>query len=602
MPSTIPEQFCASAQKYPDKKFLAAKKNNRWQAFTYAETLHLVEKLAQIYLDLGFKKGDRIAIFSPSRPAWIIADLAILSLGGVSVPIHTTLSPNIIRYIINDSGARFLFVAGQENFYKLNQIYPETEKIEKIIYLDIVIPEDLKSEIFIEFNDLINRPSNTEPKTLPFVCSNCHSNANDLASIVYTSGTTGEPKGVMLSHKNFLSNVQSAIKAVSILHSDVFLSFLPLSHVLERTAGYYAAMSVGATIYYAESIKKLADNLKEIKPTIIICVPRIFERVYEKILDKIMRGKNFKKQLFFKALKSQSEIHHAQRENRPVPLLHKVQTKFFDLLICRKIRQALGGRLRFAVSGGASLSQKIARFFEDIGLKIIEGYGLTETAPILTVNRLDNYEFGTVGLPLEEVELKISPDKEIIVRGPNIMLGYWQNPTATSEVLTADNWFYTGDLGFINHRGLLTIIGRKKEILVTAGGKNVPPEPVENALQLSKYIAQSMIIGNNRPYISALIVPDFEKLLAFAKEKKLENLNREALIKNETVKTLFTHEIEHQMPDISDHEKVKKFTLLIHEFTQETEELTPTLKLRRAVIQHKYEREIEAMYNLEIRN
>ncbi|MBU4332191.1 AMP-dependent synthetase/ligase [Patescibacteria group bacterium] len=584
---TIPSQFFQTVSQHPNKDFLVAKKDGQWQGITYTQSSQFVRFFAQGLLELGLAKGERIAILSKNRPAWAIVDLAAMSADGISVPIHTTLSAAKIQYILEDSGAKVLFVAGEENIDKILTIRSRLKMLETIICLDGKFKEPgmmLFDEV-IELGKICQKKLNWE-----------NGNPQEIASIVYTSGTTGEPKGVMLSHQNFLSNVEAATKAVPIIKEDSFLSFLPLSHVLERMAGYYTPMSKGATIYYAESVKKLSDNLREVKPTVLVCVPRIFERVYEKILDKVKQGKALKKKLFFAALKAQSELHHARREGRSLGTLAKLKANLLDKLVCKKVRAGLGGHLRFAISGGASLSKQIARFFEDLGIRIVEGYGLTETAPVVTVNRLEKYEFGTVGLPLEAVEVKISPDKEIMVKGGNVMPGYWKKPQETHQVLAADGWFATGDLGFLDEQGFLTIIGRKKEMIITAGGKNVAPEPVENALQLSKYINQAMIIGNQRKFISSLIVPDFEKLKEFAKERQISYREIRELLANDAVKHLFEQEIERQLREFSDFEKVKKFALIAQEFSQEAEELTPTLKLRRAVIGSKYKKEVEAMY------
>ncbi|NQU77238.1 long-chain fatty acid--CoA ligase [Candidatus Falkowbacteria bacterium] len=582
---TLPQKFFQISTKHPKKDFLVAKKDGKWRSIAFKQAGNFIKFFACGLREIGLAKGDRVAILSANRPVWPIVDLGIMSAGGISVPIHTTLSQAKIEYILKDSESRFLFVAGQENFDKILSIKNKTKTLLKTVYLDAFLSEVGEAESFDQLLNL-GYESKAELDIDKHV-------SKEIASIVYTSGTTGEPKGVMLSHENFLTNAISAIRAVSIKSSDTFLSFLPLSHVLERTAGYYVPMSVGATINYAENVKKLADNLKEVKPTVLVCVPRIFEKVYEKIIDKTKHEKGLKKKLFFSALKTQSEIHHARREGRSISPVLKIKAKALDKLVCSKVRQALGGHLRFAVSGGSSLNKKIARFFEDLGINIIEGYGLTETSPIITVNHLDKYEFGTVGLPLKEVQLKISADKEILVRGPNVMSGYWKNPQATAEVLTPEGWFSTGDLGFLDEYGFLSIIGRKKEIIITSGGKNVSPEPVENALQLSKYISQAMIIGNNRRFVSALIVPDFEKLKDFIKEKKLDKFE---LVKNNVLINLIEHEVSQQLKDLPEFEKVKKFVLLDCEFTQEAEELTPTFKLRRAIIESKHKKGIEAMY------
>jgi len=396
----------------------------------------------------------------------------------------------------------------------------------------------------------------------------------------------------MLSHKNFLTNVAAATKAVPVHSSDVFLSFLPLSHIFERTAGYYGALFSGASIYYAESAKKLPDNIRQVRPTILVSVPRIFERVYEAIINSINANSFLKRKLFFYNLKIQGQKNRSKSYN----LSLRFKAALLDKLVGKKVRERLGGKLRYAISGGASLSPKVARFFNNFGIKILEGYGLTETSPVVSVNRLENFRFGTVGLPLDNVQVKISSDKEILIKGKSVMRGYWRKDKETQKVLSPGGWLKTGDLGFIDRGGFLTIIGRKKEMIITSVGKNVAPEPLENTLQLSKYILQAMVFGHRQKFISALIVPDFKVLQEYARDKGLKFRSKKDLLNKDWVFSLFEKEVKGLMSHFSPWEQVKKFILLERQFTLENEELTPTLKLRRQIIAKHYKREISALY------
>jgi len=405
---------------------------------------------------------------------------------------------------------------------------------------------------------------------------------DDVCSIVYTSGTTGLPKGVELSHNNFLSNVEAVKSAVPVRQDDVFLSFLPLSHILERTCGYYVPLLSGAAIAYAESAKTILLNLSEIKPTILIAVPRIFEKFYEGVWNNARELAGFKKHIFFWALK---------QKERGLPRI------LAEFLVFKKIKSKLGGHLRLAVSGGASLDKKIAKFFMKIGILILEGYGLTETSPVIAVNKEDGFKFGAVGKPISGVDVKIFRDKEILVKGPNVMKKYFNDLEGTKSVIDPDGWFHTGDLGFVDEEGFLTIIGRKKEMIVLSGGKNIWPEVIERELNNDCFVSQSMIIGNNRKFISALIVPDWEKIQNFLKENNLAAESPENLVKNEILNEFFRERVEEINKNFSDYEKIKKFQLIAQEFSQEREEMTPTLKLRRKTIEDNHKKEIEEMYN-----
>ena len=574
---TIPEIFFQTAEKFSKKPALLAKESGVYFSYTFEQIAKKVKIFANALLDLGIQKGERVVILSENRPEWAIADLGIMSIGAITVPLHPTFNPKAICNVLNHSEAKVVVVAGTDLLVKVLLFQRELPFLEKIIYVE-QLNNDLKKiseKKILNWSDLVDRAEFKDfiPKNL---------NSEDICTIIYTSGTTGNPKGVMLTHKNLLENLEAVKRAVPIKASDIFLSFLPLSHVLERLAGYYVPLLTGASIAYAENAKKLPQNLKEIKPTILISVPRIFEKFYDVIQAKIASSSAFKQNFFHWALR--------RKDNG---FSHWLA----DHLIFKKIRNQLGGRLRLTVSGGASLNKKIAKFFLKIGILILEGYGLTETSPVISVNRENDFKFGTVGKVLNNIKVKISSEKEILIQGPSLMKGYYKDLAETQNVIDKDNWFHTGDLGFIDQDGFLTIIGRKKEMIVTSGGKNVWPEVIEKEINHDLYISQSMVVGQNRKFISALIVPDWEKVKKFLKSKNLLVKDPEELIKSPEILNLFEERIELINKNFSHFEDIVKFKLIVNEFSQEKEEMTPTLKLRRQFIEKHYQREIEEMYS-----
>ncbi|MFH1225767.1 MAG: long-chain fatty acid--CoA ligase [bacterium] len=553
---TIYQKFKEACAQNPRRIAVYWKSKGDWFSFRYGEFLDQVDSLAGGLLKIGVIKGERLGILSENRPEWLMVDLALNKIGSVSVPIHATANQQLIEHILRDSGAKFLAIS-QNLFLKHQSAIDGLTGLEKIIIL--AEQTEVNKEKIILFKDLLKVGKIEET----------FGESQDLASIIYTSGTTGEAKGVMLSNHNFLANVAAANQRVKILAEDKFLSFMPLSHVLERTAGSYAAIFNGAAIAYAEGIKQLVDNLKEVKPTILISVPKIFEKMYEKITNGIKEKNVLVRKFFFWSLKRKPK---------------SLGSWLADKLIYHKIRKVLGGHLRFAISGGASIDEKILRFFKHIGVKVMEGYGLTETSPVVSVNALDDYKFGTVGQPLAGVEVKIADDKEILIKGETVMLGYWQNQEETKEAMTEDGWLKTGDLGFLDLNNFLTIIGRKKEIIVTTNGKNVAPERIENVINLSPYIEQSVVVGHGQGFLSALIVPNYQAI----REKFTLSANAHEIIGQEISKT---------NEKLMFYERVKDFRLLKEPFTIEADELTPTLKIRRKIIEAKYSKLIASIYD-----
>ncbi len=556
--SKIYKRFKKVATNYANRPIVKFKKDKKWFKYNYIEFLDIVDRLSFGFFDLNIKIGDRVAIFSENRWEWLASDLALNKINVISVPIHATSNKETIKYILKNSGSSYLLISKrllEENKNFLLFI----EEIKKIIVFNDSKKDLPENTLF--FNDLIKKEKNNYD---PFL-----EKENGIASIIYTSGTTGEPKGVILSDDNFLSNIDAVEKRVRIMPTDRFLSFLPLSHVLERTVGSYVPIMNGAMIAYAESIQKLSDNLLEIKPTILICVPRVLEKAYSKIFENIKKKNKRIKKIFYWALKKKNS---------------KIKSFIADVLILRKIRKIVfGGKIRFVVSGGASLTENVLRFFKGINIKLVEGYGLTETSPIVSTNSLENPKIGTVGSPINGVKVKIDNDKEILVKGANVMKGYWQKKDLTREAFNGDGWFKTGDLGFLDADNFLTIIGRKKDIIITSNGKNIAPEKLESLLNLNKYIEQSLVVGHRKDFLSALIVP-----ADILKDKNKKDYKK---IKKEIEK-----EIEKINKDLPNHEQIKKIQILKRPFSIEAGELTPTLKLRRKILEAKYVHEIKKLY------
>jgi len=573
---TIPEVFFETVERYPQKTALLYKKDGVYFPVSYHEFGEKVKILAARFQKIGVNKGDKVAILSENRPEWAISDLATMLVGAIVVPLHTTLSPKAISNTLKHSGAKILIVSSSDLLNKVLLGDSDLNFLEKVIFLQrptAAEQDSLRGKIFT-WSALFNHshPGSYEETFLE---------PDEACTIIYTSGTTGEPKGVVLSHQNFLSNVEAVTSVIPVKKTDVFLSFLPLSHVLERMAGYYIPISFGATIAYSEGIKQLALNLKEVRPTILISVPRVFEKFHDTIWDKV-RTSSLKNKLFHWALRQRKET---------------LRYKIGDFLVFKKIKANLGGRLRLTVSGGATLNERIARFFYKIGVMVLEGYGLTETSPVLAVNREKDFRFGTVGKPVPGTKIKISPEKEILAKGPNITSGYFRNEEAAAKSFDKDGWFYTGDMGFLDKQGFLTVIGRIKEMIVTSGGKNVWPEMIEAQLNKDRFIINSMVIGNRRRFISTLIVPDWEEVELWLKENNLPVQEPEKLIRNPRILEVFQQRLDQKInPNLCEYERIRGFKLLIHDFSQERDELTPTLKLRRRVIEQRYQKEIDEIY------
>ena len=592
MPKTIYESFCKTATLHSEKVALMYKgKDNEYEGITYKELNDLVNRVAASVKNLGIKKGDKVAIFSYNRPEWVIVDLAVLKLGGIVVPIYHTLSSSAVKHIINDSGSKLIFVENAEFFNTIDSIRNESPCLTAVVTFDTREIDTQKD--FLIFSNLESDEMQVEKSIfddLPPI------SADDAATIVYTSGTTGEPKGAVLSHHNIVSNAFSAIKRFRITSEDVFLSFLPLCHMFERTCGYYTAIFVGGSIGYAKDISTVAEDIKKVRPTILLVVPRVIEKAYDTSVKKVEESSPIKKALVLSAIRNLNEYANLKYKKMNISLGLRMKCGIYNSLVASKFKKIAGGKLRLLVSGGAPLNRQVAKVFYILGFNIVEGYGLTETSPVVCSGAVEGHRLGTVGKPFDDVEIRIGENDEILVRGPNVMKGYFNRPEETTRAIDKEGWFHTGDKGKLDEDGNLIITGRIKEIIVTSYGKNVAPVPIEAEITKSSYITQVVLYGDNKKYITALIVPEREPIERYAKERNILVADYKELLDKDNIKKLIANEIKKATVNFAPFEKVKAFTLLPESFTIENSMLTPTLKLRRPKIIERYRSEIDSMY------
>jgi len=562
----------------------ANKINGEWKKYNANEVIKIVNNVSLGLMKLGVKKDNKIAIISPNRPEWNFVELGIQQLGAVSVPMYPTITIEDYKYIFNDAEVKFIFVSGKDLLAKVNEATKTLEGIQGIYTFDKI--NDAKH--WTEITDLAKGEDNSQLD--PFKAS---VQPSDLLTLIYTSGTTGQPKGVMLTHDNIISNIDGIVTAKSLpLRSDEkALSFLPLCHIYERM-DVYLYMYYGVSVYYAESMETIADNLREINPHVFATVPRLLEKVYDKIVAKGYELSGIKKQLFFWALK----LGLKYDPMKPMGLWYDIQLKIARKLIFSKWQEALGGNIKLIASGSAALQPRLSRIFWAAGIPIVEGYGLTETSPVISSSLLHDFRVGCVGTVLPNIELKIAEDGEICVKGPSVMIGYYKKPQATAEAIDSDGWFHTGDIGVLSEGKYLKITDRKKEIFKTSGGKYVAPQLVENKLKESVLIEQAIVVGEGQKFPSALLIPDFNALREWCNRNGIDYLDDLRIIKDQKVKDKFNEEVKELMKDIAQYEQVKKVVLLPKIFTIDSGELTPTLKLKRKVIHEKYKELIEGMY------
>lgn len=597
--STIPEMFIKTCKKYGNvKPVYKFKRDGKYVGLSYNGLKENVENFAIGLKDLGIKAGDRVGIVSENRIEWIVADFAISGIGAVDVPIFPTLTTKQEEYIYNDCQAAAIIVS---NNFQLSKILEFKERIPSLRHIIVMNNEfDAKDPAVKSMVSVLQRGSQIktkEEKEMYFeeLCS--RAKPDDLLTLIYTSGTTGNPKGVMLTHNNIISNIKSIIKMQIFDDSDTFLSFLPLCHAYERTTGYYAAFGTGSTVALAESLETVGANINETQPTIMTTVPRLLEIVKKKIFNNMAKESQAKQKIFNWAVDTGKAYIRAQKTNK-IPMSLKTKYKLADKLVFGKIREKTGGNLDRFVSGGASLPDEVCEFYLAAGFKVLEGYGLTESSPVASVNRMDSIEIGTIGKPLPDVEVKIAGDGEILIRGGLVMKGYWNDPIATEEAIDEDGWLYSGDIGKFTESGNIKITDRKKNIFVSSGGKNIAPQPIENVLSQSDYIEHVVLVGDKREYITALITPDFEELRNLAKHFNFQYKTDTDLITCDKCISAIKQDIDRLQKDFAKYERVRKFKVLSQPFTIENGELTPKMSIKRHVVERKYHHLIDSMYGV----
>jgi long-chain acyl-CoA synthetase len=591
---TLASMFWNRVERDGDRAAQRYKANGTWHTLNWRQVGEGVRELATGLLVLGRRKEDAVGILSASRAEWVQADFAIFSAGCRTIPIYPTYPPDLIQYLVNDADVKTLFVEDAGQLATVLEVQGKMEGLEQIVVMQgyegeasprIMTWEELRrlggDSVERLKGDLAGRVSEGRPE--------------DIATIVYTSGTTGPPKGVVQTHGNHLGTLESAARMETITSGETHLLFLPLAHSFARLESFLGVHR-GLITAFAENIDKLRDNLPEVKPNFICSVPRVFEKVYAGVIAKAEAGSPIKKKIFHWAVGVGREVSRLKQAKKPVPAGLAFKYRLAHKLVFSKLHEALGGRLRFAVSGGAPLSKEIAEFFHAAGILILEGYGLTETCPSLTFNRLDHFKFGSVGQAQPGIEVKIAPDGEILGRGPNIAKGYFKKPEATAEVFLADGWFATGDIGRIDEDGFLFITDRKKDLIVTAGGMNIAPQNIENLLKGDPFISQAMVHGDKRPYPVAIITLNPEELAKFAKEQGILNAEPAALAKHPKVVEHVARIVEARNAELQSYAKVKKFAILPVDFTVENGLLTPTLKVKRRIITDKHRELLDSLY------
>ncbi len=590
MVETISQLFFNTIRLYPREDLMQVKRGEQYVPISTEEFGNRVKYFSLGLKELGFNPEDKLVILSETRPEWVMSDIACQCAGGITVPVYPTLLPQQIQYIIENSDARIVVYSDAEQGEKVKEIRSGLTQVNHFITFESESPEGVWT--FDKIVEKGKKISETSPDL--FEKTAALAEPDKVASILYTSGTTGVPKGVMLTHKNFISNVKGVTDIIPFSKEDTVLSWLPLSHSFERIATY-TYLYKGCSIAYAEDMLSVGKNLPEVRPTVVVGVPRMFEKVYSAVMDNVLASSPLKRKIFFWAIKVGKDFGQRTLRREPIPGFLEFKRKIAHKLVFSKIIAKTGGRIRFFVSGAAPLSKDIAELFYAMGLIVLEGYGLTETSPVISVNTLEKIKFGSVGQPIPEVEVKIADDGEILARGPNIMKGYYKMEEETKESIK-EGWFYTGDIGHLDEDGFVVITDRKKDLIVTAGGKNVAPQPIENALKTNTYINDVLVIGDRRKFMSALVVPNFEKVEGYAKFNKISYEDRKDMLQKDEIVKFLEAEIDRATPHLASYEKIKKIALLDKEFTIADGEITPTLKIKRNVVEKKYKDLIDALY------
>lgn len=591
-PETLTELFFGAVQRFSTKQAaLRYKKDGSWHDITHQELARRVKHAALGLMELGIEPGDRVAILSENCPEWAIADYACLTSRCADVPVYPSIPAAQVAYVLRDSGAKAVFVQDEGQFNKVTAHRDQLPDLKRII----TFPSGIDGQDVLSIEELYQTGAAAESRYPDYESDAKSVGKDDLATLIYTSGTTGDPKGVMLTHNNIASNVVAALQVFDIGPEDSCISILPLSHSFERMAGHYTMFQAGATINYADGPEELVANMSEVNPTIALFVPRIYEKIYARVLENAVSGGALKRRIFFWARKNAESWADLTLDGKAIPSGLAIKKKIADRLVFSKLHARTGGNIRFFISGGASLAPDIARFFYAAGLTVLEGYGLTETSPVIAANPLEAPRIGTVGPPIPGVDARVAFDGELLVKGPNVMRGYYNKPDATSETIDGDGWLHTGDIAEIDGKGYVKITDRKKDILVTAGGKNIAPQPIENTIKLNKFVLNAVMLGDKRKFPVVLVVPELDAIRAWIKERGVR-IGDDPLLEIPEVASKIEREVMGSLRDLASYEMPKKLILVEHDFTIESGELTPSLKVKRRVVEDKYEDLIEAVY------
>lgn len=594
---TITQLFDQLTQQF-DKSKIAYKykSDNTWHDLTQGDLRDKVECLTLGLMELGIHKNDRVGIVSENRIEWILSCLAINSIGAIDVPIFPILTSKQEEYIFSDCQASAIIVS---NNFQLKKVLEFKETVQSIRHVIVMDANHDCNDVFVkclcEIEKRGRELKNVDERKTIYLETISKIKPDDLLTIIYTSGTTGTPKGVMLTHNNVSSNIVACLDLIGDVSNDTGLSYLPFCHAFERTTGFLSLLSGGTTMAIAESIESVPSNISEIKPTIMTTVPKFMETIKKKIYSRIDKEKASSRKIFYWAVDIGKKYVYSKLDGKNNIIL-ATQYKIADRLVFSKIRERLGGRLKKMISGGAALGDDTFEFFLSIGVTVLQGYGLTEASPVVAANRLDSIEIGTIGPPLNNVQVKLTEEGEILAKGPNIMKGYWNDPQATKTAIDEDGWLYTGDIGMWTEKGHIKITDRKKNLFISSGGKNIAPQPIESLLQQSKYIEHVVLFGDSREYNTALISPNFEQLRDLAEEFEIEFDNEDELIANKKIVHHIKHEIDYYQKDLAKYERVRRFQLLSKPFSVDSGELSPKMSIKRHVVERKYSDLIENMY------
>jgi long-chain acyl-CoA synthetase len=593
MVKSVPHLLFETIRKCPEKKALIYKRHGQIKHFDYESFGNQIRYLTSAFKVLDIRQNEKIAIISNNRPEWTITDFSIMCHRNVVVPIHQNIPPEQILYILKNSESRVIFIENEDHYAKIKEIESQLPKSKIIISYN-----EIDDEKIINYEDLIEKGRVAYHKDPDYFNNSMEKiDPREVCTIVYTSGTTGEPKGVMLYHEAFVKEIISSEDRLGLADDEVFLSFLPLSHLYERVAGHWTPMYRTNTIFYSEGINTVIEDIKIAKPTVIVSVPRLYEKITDKILNQIEHSSVIKQKMFYWALGVGKE-YNARKYDKSLKWGIKKKFQLADKMVFSKIKKVLGGRLKFPIAGGAPLSVKTLKFFEAMGMNIIEGYGMTEAHLIIALTPAEKIRYGSCGKPLDILDVKIADDGEVLVKGPTALAGYFKNTKDTEEIIDKEGYLHTGDIGYLDEDNFLYLTDRKKNMIVTAGGKNIAAAPIESLLRKSKYIDEACLIGDKQRFISALIVPNFERLGKWAEKQGLKFSNNEELIELPKVKNFVWEEVEHQQEKLATFEKAKKIAMVPREFTIENEELTPSLKMRKKKIMENYKDVIQKIYDL----